>query len=110
MQLHCPHCRNPIEVAIQDTPPEIVCPACGSTFRLDSLATTAWTPSQLFGKFEVIEVVGHGSFGTVYKARDPELDRIVALKVPRSGSLATAQELKRFLREARNVARLRHPS
>jgi WD40 repeat protein/tRNA A-37 threonylcarbamoyl transferase component Bud32 len=109
MHLHCPHCRNPIQVVDDGSRAELVCPACGSTFRLDDLATTDWTPER-FGKFEVIDVVGHGAFGTVYKARDPELDRVVALKVPRAGNLASAQDLKRFLREARSVARLRHPS
>ena len=38
------------------------------------------------GRFELIEAVGTGAFGTVYKARDPELDRTVAIKVPRAGS------------------------
>ena len=51
-----------------------------------------------------------GGFGTVYKARDPELDRVVAIKVPRSGNLAGPQEMDRFLREARSVAQLRHPA
>src|SRR5581483_11229060 len=54
--------------------------------------------------------VGQGAFGTVYKARDPELDRTVAIKVPRAGNLAGPQDLDRFLREARSVAQLRHPS
>ncbi len=58
----------------------------------------------------MIDTVGHGGFGTVYKARDPELDRTVALKVPRAGNVAGPQELDRFLREARSVAQLRHPS
>jgi WD40 repeat protein/tRNA A-37 threonylcarbamoyl transferase component Bud32 len=110
MDLHCPHCRNPIQLTDSETQAEIVCPACGSTFRLDDLSTTVWTPAQRFGKYEVIEVIGHGAFGTVYKARDPDLDRVVALKVPRTGTLAASEELKRFLREARSVAQLRHPS
>jgi serine/threonine protein kinase len=54
--------------------------------------------------------VGQGGFGTVFKARDPELDRVVALKVPRAGNLAGPQEVDRFFREARSVAQLRHPS
>lgn len=62
------------------------------------------------GKFELIDIVGRGAFGTVYKARDPELDRIVAIKVPRAGNLAGRVELDRFVREARSVAQLRHPS
>src|SRR5436189_6471696 len=57
-----------------------------------------------------METLGQGAFGTVYKARDPELDRSVALKVPRAGNLAGPQELDRFLREARSVAQLKHPS
>src|SRR5207247_614497 len=49
-------------------------------------------------------------FGTVYKANDPQLDRTVAIKIPRSGTVPTTADLDRFLREARSVARLRHPS
>jgi WD40 repeat protein/tRNA A-37 threonylcarbamoyl transferase component Bud32 len=64
---------------------------------------------QKIGKFELLHVVGQGAFGTVYKAHDPELDRIVAIKVPRAGNLTGPQELDRFLREARSVAQLRHP-
>jgi WD40 repeat protein/tRNA A-37 threonylcarbamoyl transferase component Bud32 len=45
----------------------------------------------------------------VYKARDPDLDRVVAIKVPRAGHLAGKGELERFVREARSVAQLRHP-
>jgi serine/threonine-protein kinase len=66
--------------------------------------------SQKLGKFELLDTVGSGAFGTVYKARDPELDRTVAVKVPRAGSLTGPQELDRFLREARSAAQLRHPS
>src|SRR5438034_6610487 len=51
-----------------------------------------------------------GAFGTVFKAHDPELDRVVAIKVPRAGNLSTGEDLDRFLREARSVAQLRHPS
>ncbi len=109
MDLHCPHCRNPITLTDVESDGPIVCPAGGSTFSLFELGTTGWTPSQRFGRFEVIEMLGQGAFGTVFKARDPELDRLVALKTPRAGNLAGAQEVQRFLREARSVAQLRHP-
>jgi len=64
---------------------------------------------RLVGRFELLGIVGVGAFGTVYKARDPELDRIVAIKVPRASSLARVEDQDRFLREARSVAQLRHP-
>jgi serine/threonine protein kinase len=112
MHLNCPHCHNPIEVVRLDPREEIGCPSCGSSFRLEEGATTGYAPQagQRIGRFEVIDLVGQGAFGTVYKARDPELTRIVAIKVPRSGNLIGSQELDRFLREARSVAQLRHPS
>src|SRR5687768_1611229 len=62
------------------------------------------------GRFVVLDVLGEGGFGTVYRARDPQLDREVALKVPREGVLATADERQRFLREARAAANLNHPN
>jgi eukaryotic-like serine/threonine-protein kinase len=61
------------------------------------------------GRFELLEEVGSGSFGHVFRARDTELDRTVAIKVPRAGRLASQEEVDRFLREARSAAQLKHP-
>ncbi len=112
MRLLCPHCQSPVEVATLSARQEVACPSCGSSFHLDVGSTTGAgpCPGQRLGKFELVEMVGQGAFGTVYKARDPELDRIVAIKVPRAGSLPDGKDLDRFLREARSVAQLRHPA
>src|SRR5215471_15039663 len=113
MHVLCPHCQNPIEVVETPPPAEVVCPSCGSSFHLEGRLTTAGSlcPGQRdLGKFELLDSVGQGAFGTVYKARDSELDRTVAIKVPRAGNLAGPQELDRFLREARSAAQLRHLS
>jgi hypothetical protein len=61
------------------------------------------------GKFEVLERLGAGSFGYVFRARDTELGRVVAIKIPRAGSLAGPEDVTRFFREARSAAQLQHP-
>jgi WD40 repeat protein/tRNA A-37 threonylcarbamoyl transferase component Bud32 len=113
MHIQCPHCHNLIELAEDPGDDEIVCSTCGSSFRLEPESTAGWNPEQhqrRLGKFLLIDALGVGAFGTVYKARDTELDRIVAIKVPRLGRLATRTELDRFMREARVAAHLEHPS
>jgi hypothetical protein len=113
MSIICPGCQSPIESAVLAAE-GFVCPSCGSSIELVDGTTTGWNPSdsqRQLGKFELIDRVGIGAFGTVYKARDTKLDRIVAIKVPRAGSLgSTSGDSDRFLREARSVAQLRHPS
>jgi WD40 repeat protein/tRNA A-37 threonylcarbamoyl transferase component Bud32/tetratricopeptide (TPR) repeat protein len=90
----------------------VICGSCGSNFRLEPGRTereeNEGCPEAL-GRFQVLEVLGRGAFGVVYKALDPELQRLVALKIPRAGSFTTAEEEERFLREARSAASLRHP-
>jgi tetratricopeptide (TPR) repeat protein/tRNA A-37 threonylcarbamoyl transferase component Bud32 len=110
MQLLCPHCQSVVELSTLSAQEDIVCPSCGSSFRLEDPSTVPYRPqADAIGKFALRERVGQGAFGTVYKAHDPELDRVVALKVPRAGRLSEGQDLDRFLREARSVAQLRHP-
>ncbi|HEV7222885.1 MAG TPA: protein kinase, partial [Pirellulales bacterium] len=59
---------------------------------------------------EIVELLGKGAFGAVYRARDPQLGRVVALKIPRKGLLQNREERERFLREARAAATLHHPN
>lgn len=67
-------------------------------------------PPRRIGKFEIIDRLGQGGMGTVYKARDPGLDRMVALKTIVSGALESEEAKERFFREARAAARLQHPN
>jgi len=60
------------------------------------------------GRFELEAELGVGSFGHVFRARDTELDRTVALKIQRAGSVTSGETAERFHREARSVARLKH--
>jgi len=61
------------------------------------------------GKYEIVEELGRGGFAVVYKARDVELDRVVALKVLYPHLTADPGFAARFRQEARAAARLRHP-
>jgi len=60
--------------------------------------------------YEVLEILGRGGAGIVYKARHLKLNRLVALKMPLAGEYADPIELERFKREARADAALRHPN
>src|SRR5690349_1729808 len=112
MQIVCPHCQNPMDLGESPAPEEVCCTSCGSSFRLERETTTDWksAENQKLGKFVLLRTLGQGAFGTVYEARDPELDRVVAIKVPRGGHLAGSADLDRLVREARSAAQLRHPS
>ncbi|MCK5845541.1 MAG: serine/threonine protein kinase, partial [Victivallales bacterium] len=63
-----------------------------------------------FGKYSIIEEIARGAMGVVYKVRDPDLKRELALKVMIAGENASEDLLKRFLREARAAARINHPN
>jgi serine/threonine protein kinase len=93
------------------TPVTVKCSAGGAGLPTPREGPAFAAPAERsrLGKYELLEVVGGGSFGIVYRARDTELERTVALKVPRPGSLALPEEVGRFLHEARSAARLHHP-
>jgi WD40 repeat protein len=81
----------------------------------DDLPATEPAASSLSGApslpdYEVLEVLGKGGMGVVYKARHRALDRLVALKVVRGEAAPSDEERARFLREARATARLNHPN
>jgi hypothetical protein len=64
------------------------------------------------GRYRLLELLGAGGMGNVYRAYDPQLDRFVAVKVPRFSpdQHARAQAVQRFLRESRAAAQVRHPN
>jgi serine/threonine protein kinase len=69
---------------------------------------TATHPDRI-DRYQVESVLGQGGFGTVYKAYDPELQRQVAIKVPRQHLVASSEDWETFVAEARILARLDHP-
>jgi eukaryotic-like serine/threonine-protein kinase len=110
VRIVCPHCSHLIEVGQSDTPRDVADQAPGSTVREGPRAPHSCAdPHRRLGKLTLLERVGAGSFGEVWKAHDTELNRLVAVKIPHAGYLADGKEQDRFLREARSAAVLRHP-
>jgi serine/threonine protein kinase len=65
---------------------------------------------QLLGKYEIIAEIGRGAMGAVYKARDPLIDRLVALKTITGSPSTQTNLLDRFYQEARSAGTLQHPN
>ncbi len=112
MLIHCPHCNNAIQLLLP--PPSevpVTCPSCGSEWRTwdTETAPIRTGPARMMGRFELLHKLGQGQFGEVWSAKDPALDRFVAIKIPRKEELDES-DIERFLREARAAAQLRHPN
>jgi hypothetical protein len=77
---------------------------------LESGAGEAASPKERrMGRYRLIEKIGEGGMGVVFRALDEELGREVALKMLKTAQAHSAGQMERFQREARNTARLRHP-
>lgn len=111
MLFDCPHCRNKIRIVRdQKSGGSVKCPKCGSdsaSWETDT-ATLRVIPKTI-GKYELRIRLGQGQFGEVWSAHDPDLDRLIAIKIPRNEDL-DAFDVERFFREARAAAQLQHPN
>jgi eukaryotic-like serine/threonine-protein kinase len=86
----------------------------------DTVAMTPWggasatpgtdDPVLLAARYEILGLLGSGGMGNVYRARDRELDEIIALKTLREGTIATPRLLERFRREVKLARRVTHPN
>ncbi|MBE2214420.1 MAG: serine/threonine protein kinase, partial [Opitutaceae bacterium] len=118
----CPQCGKPLS----PSSPLGMCPECllraGLPSEVVSSGATASAaeapfrppaPAELaphFPQLEILELIGQGGMGAVYRARQPALDRLVALKILRPRPGADAAFAERFAREARALAKLAHPN
>ncbi len=117
----CPQCGAELPAGL----PSALCAACllklgfESHVPLSGPATGPYQPHFLmpnpeelgprFPQLEILERIGCGGMGVVYRARQKDLDRIVALKILRPDHRPDAAFAERFQREARALARLNHP-
>jgi len=114
---HCPKCGGPISPEA----PQGLCPRCllaGAAMATETgaAASTGKGAPEIgelaaaFPQLEIIELIGQGGMGFVYKARQPKLDRFVALKILPRSLAASPAFAERFTREGRVLARLNHPN
>ena len=121
----CPACRRPLPAHA----PGGLCPECllrgglGTNAEIDPATTDRSAGRQnprfipppveeiadLFPNLEVLEFIGQGGMGAVYKARQKQLDRLVALKILPPGIGDEGAFAERFAREAKAMAKLNHP-
>lgn len=77
----------------------------------DALDLDLADPAQRsFGDYELVEKIGEGGMGVVYRAHQSSLDRDVAVKLLAAGPWASREFIERFQREAQNAARMQHPN
>jgi predicted esterase/predicted Ser/Thr protein kinase len=84
-----------------------MCPACVAGFAEVPEEGTL-QPGTPFGRYEILEVIGRGGMGVVYRARQTGLDRVVALKVLSDRLAADPEFVRRFTQEAKTLASLGH--
>ncbi len=112
---NCPNCNKPLDdQALQGLCPDCLLKAGWPTATEAESSGEGFSPPpleelvQLFPKLEILELIGRGGMGAVFKARQPRLDRVVALKILPLKKDSDPGFAARFAREAQALAKLNH--
>jgi serine/threonine protein kinase len=103
--MNCKSCGEPMESATND-----VCPKCLLGLGVSTQIEKPLEPGSTFHGLEILQMLGRGGMGTVYKARQPQLDRFVAVKVLPKAMAQNPEFSQRFMLEAKALASLSHPN
>lgn len=104
----CPRCL--MKQALRADPPSSAEPSSTASPRASFTPPDPTDLADSFPQLEILELVGQGGMGAVYKARHVGLDRLVALKILPPEAAGDASFAERFTREARTMAKLSHPN
>lgn len=99
-------CSKPPLASLLNVLPQVE--LAGSGEDAESVAESA-EPAKRFGRYELYDEIGSGGMGTVFRARDVQLGRQLAIKILRHGHRNTLEAQKRFITEVRVSAQLQHP-
>lgn len=107
LRVRCPKCGEANHVLAEAAWTQIQCSTCQATIDLVDIDQQGAVDGKTIGHFRLLAPLGTGSFGSVWKANDEKLQRVVAIKIPRQQLNATESAF--FFREARAAAQLKHP-
>src|SRR6478735_8401974 len=86
------------------------CPSCGAELMIEGDPADPRIGTVVAGRYDVLEEIGRGGMGRVYRARQRSLGRDVAIKFVHGHLLHSQNVVERFMAEARSVSRLNHPN
>jgi serine/threonine protein kinase len=98
----CPECYSEYDDGLER------CPADSTPLKLIEIDKDPLLGTRLGDRYEIVSVIGRGGMGVVYKARQEQMDKLMAIKMLHSHMVSDSEAVKRFYREAKTVSQVRH--